>query len=156
MNAERLEEWLRDQLIPNHKPNSLIVIDNASYHSHRLEKVPTTNSRKSEMQDWLIKHGIQFPECALKAELLSLIRLSNPKPKYVIDEIAKTFGHEVVCLPPYHCELNPIELCWSQVKYYIKTHNTKFTLSAVKDLTYEGFKKVGPEEWKKTIYKRST
>ena len=121
MNAERFEEWLRDQLIPNLKPNSLIVIDNASYHSRRLEKVPTTNSRKSEMQDWLIKHGIQFPERALKAELLSLIRLSNPKPKYVVDEIAKTFGHEVVRLPPYHCELNPIELCWSQVKYYIKS-----------------------------------
>ena len=80
MNDERFEEWLRDHLIPNHKPNSL-VIDNASYHSRRLEKVPTTNSRKSKIQDWLIKHEIQFPEHALKAELLSLIRLSNPKPK---------------------------------------------------------------------------
>ena len=59
--------------------------------------------------------------------------------------------HEVVRLPLYHCELNPIELCWSQVKGYIKKYNTKFTLSAVKDLTYEGFKKVGPEQWKKNI-----
>ena len=34
-----------------------------------------------------------------------------------------------------HCELNPIELCWSQVKGHIKEHNQKFTLSAVKGLT---------------------
>ena len=151
MNAERFEEWFRDQLIHNLKPSSLIVIDNAPYHSRRLEKVPTTNSRKSEMQDWLLAHNIQYPECALKCELLSLIRLSNPQPKYVVDEMAKTFGHEVIRLPPYHCELNPIELCWSQVKGYIKKYNTKFTLSAVKDLTYEAFKKVGPEQWKKNI-----
>lgn len=115
MNAEQFEEWFRDTctLIPNLKPSSLIVIDNASYHSRRLEKVPTTNSRKKEMQDWLLAHGIQYPEKALKRELIALIRLSNPQPKYTVDEIAKTFGHEVVRLPPYHCELNPIELCWS-------------------------------------------
>ena len=27
MNVEKFEEWLRDQLIPNLKPNRLIVID---------------------------------------------------------------------------------------------------------------------------------
>ena len=37
---------------------------------------------------------------ALKQELLSLIKLSNPKPKYVIDEMAKAAGHEVVHIPP--------------------------------------------------------
>ena len=151
MNSERYEEWFHDQLLPNVQPNSLIVIDNASYHSRRIEKVPNTSSRKSEMQDWLVAHNIEFPERALKQELLSLIRLSNPQPKYVIDELARTSGHEVVRLPPYHCELNPIELCWSQVKGHIKENNSKFTLSFVKELTYEGFKKVGPEQWKRNI-----
>ena len=148
MNSERFEEWFRDQLMPNIQLNTLIVIDNASYHSRRLEAVPTTNTRKGEMQDWLTAHNIKFPERALKSELLSL---SNPQPKYVIDELAKASVHEVVRLPPYHCELNPIELCWSQVKGHIKEHNQKFTLSAVKDLTYEGFRRVGPEQWRKNI-----
>ena len=35
-------------------------------------------------------------------------------------------------------------LCWAQLKRYIKKHNKKFTLSAMRDLTYEGFWKVGP------------
>ena len=73
-----------------------------------------------------------FPEHALKRELFCLIRLSNPQPKYVIAEAS---GHEVVRLLPYHCELNPIEFCWSD---HIKVHNKKFTLSGVKNLTYEG------------------
>ena len=50
---------------------------------------------------------------------------------YVTDEMAKTAGHEVVRLPPYHCELKPIEMAWSQVKHYAKTHNTEFTLHAL-------------------------
>ena len=44
--------------------------------------------------------------------------------------MAKAAGHEVICIPPHHCELNPIELCWSQVKRYIKEHNKEFTLTA--------------------------
>ena len=47
-----------------------------------------------------------------------------------MDEMAKAAGHEVVHLPPYHCELNPIEMAWSQVKHYRKTHNREFTLDA--------------------------
>ena len=41
---------------------------------------------------------MKFPERTLKRELLSLIRLNNPQPKYVIDELAKASGHEVVVL----------------------------------------------------------
>ena len=77
--------------------------------------------------------------------------MRSAKPKYVIEEMAKAAGHEVVRIPPYHCELNPIELCWSQVKVYLKEYNKEFTLTAVKCLTYEGFNKVGAAEWKKNI-----
>ena len=42
-------------------------------------------------------------------------------------------------------------LCWSQVKGRIKKHNKKLTLSAVKDLTYKGFRRVGPVQWTKNI-----
>ncbi|KAH7949749.1 hypothetical protein HPB49_014976 [Dermacentor silvarum] len=32
-----------------------------------------------------------------------------------VDVVAKAAGHDVVRLPPHHCELKPIELIWSQV-----------------------------------------
>ena len=70
---------------------------------------------------------------------------------YVIDEIAKASGHKVKKLPPYHCELNPIEMALAQVKGYIRVHNTKFTLIHVKELTFSGFAHVGSEEWEKLV-----
>ena len=71
--------------------------------------------------------------------------------KFVVDEMAKAAGHEVVQLLPYDCELNPIELAWSQVKHYIKNTNKLFTLTAVKELAYGGIDQVGVLEWKKLI-----
>ena len=97
MTAQHFEEWFHDALMPNIQPNSLIVMDNAPYNSRRLEPVPTMSSRKQVMQDWLTSHRICFPECAMK-------------PKYAVDEMAGAAGHEVERLPPYQCELNPIEL----------------------------------------------
>ena len=96
MTSEHFEEWFHDSLIPNIPSNSLIVIDNAPYHSRKLEPVPTTSSRKQQMQDWLTAHAIEYPEHALKRELYALIKASNFKPKYVVDEMAKAAGHEVV------------------------------------------------------------
>ena len=151
MTSEHFEEWFHDSLMPNIPPNSLIVMDNAPYHSRRLEPVPTMSSRKQVMQDWLTQHGIEFPENALKRELYSLIKMSSFTPKYAVDEMAKVARHEVVRLPPYHCELNPIELAWSQVKRFIKENNQLFTLTAVKELTYRGFDQVGPANWKKLV-----
>ena len=37
-------------------------------------------------------------------------------------------GHEVVRLPVAHCELNPIEMAWSQVKGHVKDNNKKYTV----------------------------
>lgn len=33
---------------------------------------------------------------------------------YTVDEIGKITNVTVPRLPPYHCELNPIELIWTQ------------------------------------------
>ena len=32
-------------------------------------------------------------------------------------------GHKVVRFPGAHCELNPIEMAWSQVKGHVKRNN---------------------------------
>ena len=151
MTSEHFEEWFNDTLIPKLEPNSIIVMDDASYHSRHLQKIPTKSSTKQEMKDWLTRNGMQFLEKALKCEHYSLIVSSNPVTVYVIDEIAKAAGHEVVRLPPYHCELNPIEMAWAQVKGFIRVHNTKFTLTHVKQLTFDGFAHVGSEEWEKLV-----
>jgi hypothetical protein len=40
-----------------------------------------------------------------------------------------------------HCELNPIELIWAQVKGFVAKNNTTFRLKDAKDLTYAAFGK---------------
>ena len=42
------------------------------------------------------------------------------KTSKVIDNIAKKYGHEVIRLPPYHCDLNAIELIWADEKNYVR------------------------------------
>ena len=78
--------------------------------------------------------GIQFPENCLKSELWAIVESHQPmKPRYHYDEMAfaegevccvcvrRAFtGHEVVRLPVAHCELNPIEMAWKQLKDYVK------------------------------------
>lgn len=68
--------------------------------------------------------------------------------KYAIDELVKEHGRTVLRLPPYHCELNPIELAWSSVKNYVKMKNTTYKLADVKVLLNEGIDHVTPAMWK--------
>ena len=51
-----------------------------------------------------------------------------PPPIYIIDEIANDHGHEVVRTPPYHPELQPIEICRGIVKNDM-ARNCDFTMN---------------------------
>ena len=46
MTADHFEEWFGTKLLPNVPPNSLIVMDNASYHSRRSNPVPVKSWTK--------------------------------------------------------------------------------------------------------------
>lgn len=43
-------------------------------------------------------------------------QLIPQEKKYELDEIALSMGHKVIRLQPYHCQYNPIELIWAQIK----------------------------------------
>jgi hypothetical protein len=59
MNYSNYKKWLKDKLIPNLPPNS-VVIYNASYHNVQLDPATTSASTKAEMQmAAVMKHSIQ-------------------------------------------------------------------------------------------------
>jgi hypothetical protein len=62
---------------------------------------------------------------------------------------ANLHGHEVLRTPVRHCELNPIELIWAQVKGFVEENNTTFRLKDVKKLVYGGFGRITKEVWAK-------
>lgn len=68
----------------------------------------------------------------VKSQLLAKVKcLKSQYNKYVIDEYARENNKTVLRLPPYHWELNPIELAWSSVKNYVRMNNTTFKLKDV-------------------------
>ena len=150
MNYNNYKKWLQEMLIPNLPPNSVLVIDNAPYHNVQVEKCPTMSTRKEEMREWLRRKNIAFTEDMLKIDLYSLIKLHKPRFKiYEIDQIMAEKGHSVLRLPPYHPDLNPIELVWASLKQYVAERNTDFCFKTVERLCDDFFRNFSEEEWKK-------
>lgn len=117
MNHELFARWFEEKLLANIPKESLIIMDNASYHNVLSEhSAPTGNCKKERIRYWLEKNNIPLPRDCLKAEMVELLNKIAPAPTYAIDEIAESCGHQVLRTPPYHPELQPIETCWAVVK----------------------------------------
>ncbi|KAL4148802.1 hypothetical protein QTP88_002955 [Uroleucon formosanum] len=133
--------------LPRLKDNAVIVMDNAPYHSVKLEKFPALNWKKANIIEWLESKGEVVDKSMIIPELMRVVRRIKPMyNKYVIDEmVVLQHNKTVLRLPPYHCELNPIELAWSVVKRHVKSNNKTFKLPDVKNLLTEGVAKVDAE-----------
>ncbi len=120
MNRELFKKWFIEMLLPNIPKNSNIIMDNASYHNILAESSPPTSlSSKNKIIKWLEKNNIPFEPDSLKVELIELLKINNPKPIFELDKIAAKDGHQIFRTPPYHPELQPIEICWGVVKNHI-------------------------------------
>lgn len=149
MDGGRFLDWFKN-IIPKLEPGSVVVMDNASYHSVKLEKVPTTAWNKQQIIDWLASKGVPMDMSYLKKELLiKAAEIAPQYDKYVIDETARINGIEILRLPPYHCKLNPIELVWAQLKDHVAANNSTFKMSDVKKLFYDAIRLVDADRWKK-------
>lgn len=156
MDFNNYEQWLKERLIPNLSPHSVLVIDNAPYHNVQLNKPPTSNSRKDVMISWLQSHlendnfEKQNFHSKTKAEIYELILTLKPQHRsYKIDHLLQQHGHDVLRLPPYHPELNPIELIWATVKNWVAENNVTFKMEDVMKITDEKFSSISAEEWKR-------
>jgi transposase len=150
MNYNNYVKWLNEKLIPNLPPKSVIVVDNASYHNVQTDKTPNSNSKKEDMQRWLQDKNIPFSTTMLKIELYDLIKAHKPNfIRYAIDELLKKHEFEVLRLPPYHPELNPIELVWAQIKNSVARKNVTFNMHDIEKLTRDTFETVTTDDWKK-------
>lgn len=151
MDGPRFEGWF-DGVLQKLPSGSVIVMDNASYHSRRNEAVPTTKSRKGAIKEWLDSKGIQYGAGMLKKQLLEIV--ARVKPHFVnhrVDTAAEKAGLIVLRLPPYHCEFNPIELIWAQVKNAVAAANTTFNITHVEQLLKDKVLEVTPEHWHEAV-----
>ncbi|XP_076665030.1 uncharacterized protein LOC143367279 [Andrena cerasifolii] len=150
MNAENFVKWIEEKLLPNIPHNSVIVMDNAPYHSVQQNKPPTKSNRKGDIIDWLNRNKIQCSEQMTKFELMHLVQTNkNAEKTYKIDELIKSHGHNVLRLPPYMCDLNPIELAWAQLKRKIRERNPSSTISKddLQTFTREALSEITQNQW---------
>lgn len=148
MNGEHFLNCFKN-ILPLLDYKCVIIMDNASYHSMKEDQIPVKSWRKADIINWLKQKNIPVDNSYIKPKLLDLVRkLKLAVEKYVVDEVAKAENRIVLRLPPYHCELNPIELAWFKVKGYVKNRNTTFKLNNVKQLLIEGVETVTAENWR--------
>lgn len=92
-------DWFVNKLLPNIPKNSVIVIDNAPYHSVELNKAPISSSLKSEMETWLREKNIEYDPRSTKVVLYDIIKTKKDRfRKYEIDTIAELAGHTFLSL----------------------------------------------------------
>ena len=153
MNWDLFSKWFTEKLMPNIQKNSLIIMDNATYHN-TLSKysAPTPTCSKAKILAWLEHNKVFCRTDCLKAELKEILQKLVPEPTYAIDEIARKYGHEVLRTPPYHPELQPIETCWGVVKNHV-ARNCDFTMKNLINQLEKGFDKVSAQTCVKIISK---
>ncbi|KAF0703813.1 DDE 3 domain-containing protein [Aphis craccivora] len=110
------------------------------------------NANKKRVQQWLREYGVNFSPLVTLSELRERVKSLIPKEKkYELNEIALQMGHEVVCLPQYHCQYNSIALIWAQVKGKVAKNNTTFKFDDVEKLLNDALDSVTVDNGKNKL-----
>lgn len=149
MNCDIFFDWMKS-VIPLLDNNCVIVMDNSPYHNEKVESCPTICWKKDDIEKWLAVKGESFNRPTIKVRLMEIVnRIKCPYDKYVIDEYVNANDKIILRLPPYHNELNAIELAWLAVKNHIKMNST--TSANTQKLLLDGIESCTPEKWKNFV-----
>ncbi|XP_031354758.1 uncharacterized protein LOC116179183 [Photinus pyralis] len=135
MNCLNFEKWFEQQLIPNLDEPSLIIMDNASYHSGLVEKSPNQCWTKMSLIKWLTSRDITFAPTMMQDQIWEVVKNHIPPKLFRLNELALQHGHRVLRLPPYHCEYNPIEMVSSECKRITMQGSVQFSLYGMRHCT---------------------
>jgi transposase len=149
MNGEVFENYIR-RIAPLLKRGTdepvVLVMDNAPSHNRYADKLPTQHTNGEDLREWLGKHNIPFPANATKKSLFNSFIKPLDKAnynRYAVDNIAREHGITILRLPPYHCDLNPIELVWGWIKRQLRDELRRDDkLDAVMTATKQAFKRL--------------
>jgi transposase len=117
-NGTNFVKWWREKLLPNLKVPALIMIDNESYHRIYADHVPKLSSlTRAICIEYLKFKKVTFDERLTAVELKAMVREHiKLHEKIEIVRLSEEAGHKVLFTPPYHSDLQPIELIWAHIK----------------------------------------
>lgn len=149
MDHQSFANYINDHIIPKLEKGSVLVLDNASYHNFQKCRRPTKSRTKKDMILWLQEKGRTVSNQLKKDEIFKLIATVPDQDGFDIDRRLHEAGIFVERLPPYHPELNPIELVWGTVKGRVGSRNLEFKAKQIEEITREEFSKIDQEQWQK-------
>ncbi|XP_072384396.1 uncharacterized protein [Diabrotica undecimpunctata] len=148
--AKNYEKWIKEQLISNLPVGSVVVTDNALYHSVQINKAFTSNSKNMHIISWLREKNLPFVTSMLKPQLYEIIKQHKQDYiQYKFDKVLKECENVSLKLPPYRPDLNPIKIVWAHIKNEVAKQNVYFKLEDVKALVEQEFARVTVDNWKK-------
>lgn len=149
-NAKNFIQWWTDQLMPNLKQPSLIIMDNAGYHKTYPEEYPTSKSKKADFVEFCTLKAIPFEPTDTVPILREKVKVYRKTQKMACELIAEANGHRVLFTPPYHSDLQPIELLWAKLKGNIgRKYDTDTTMAILKERLDEEF--AAAEDWNESV-----
>ena len=144
-NGVNFVAWWRNQLLPNLTVPSLIILDNARY--HLVKPVDTPRPHKMKKQECLaflgmkglLEEGMENETALqLKQRVKDWVEANVPVE---IVRLAEEAGHKVLFTPPYHSDLQLIELLWAQVKGNVgRQYSSRTTISIVYERLMQEFR----------------
>ena len=139
--------YFRHNLIPSiTDQSSLIIMDRALYHTKVTDsQLNMKKARKEELLEYLMGKGI-FLDLAKSStqQLRAMAMKVGPNLRSYIEIEAEQAGHKILFTPPYHPELNPIEMAWSMVKRPIRERNKPDTNFICTEILPNSFPLVTP------------
>lgn len=113
LNAEEFNRWF-DQLLSHFQEPSVFVVDN---YVTIDDDAPNKVWKKEDVRKWLTAKNVTFCPSETLAELhLRANAFVRSEARNDIDRIATQMGHEVIRIPPKHCQYNPMDFLWDRVK----------------------------------------
>lgn len=168
MDSKEYLQWLENVVfrkLQEEYPNSVLVIDHASYHRIVTEdtKPKWRYMRKQQIIEWLLENGGTAeqlpPEMEMTVlELKELCSYVSPLREHEVVRLGQRFGIKVIFSPVAHPELNPIEKIWAYVKNIVEQRNgavefqdrAGFTMTELRKHIDYAFNKVTVELWRNT------
>ncbi|XP_065310615.1 uncharacterized protein [Dermacentor albipictus] len=151
MDGNCFETWF-SSVVHRMPPRRVIVMDNASYHFGRVEKIPSLPWQRAEIQDWVGSKAFPCHVAMTKTQLFDTVATVKTKfMKYWVDAVAECGGFNVLRHSPYRCYCNPIELIWAQIKNGVAEMNTRFKTKHVHNLFLVELENATRVNWAKAV-----
>ncbi|KAE9270433.1 hypothetical protein PF008_g30617 [Phytophthora fragariae] len=149
-NSEKFERWFGQlcETLSAEYGECNIIMDGAKYHKRGVDAAPAKSKNMDTHVKWLLRQGVPASMLMKKKVLQQLVEEKRGSANYETVTIPSKWGHKVLFTPPYHPELQPIELIWAAIKNLIAKNPCR-TMVELEAKIHDGINSITSKTWLK-------